>query len=71
MFSLVVLTVIFIIVIALISLIYKNIEKKIFLSLAFVFISVVLFFISFIVGGWEGLGLGAVCISLFAASFIA
>ena len=71
MLSLVVLTVIFIIVIVLISLIFKDIGKKVFLLLVFVFISIILFFISFLVGGWEGMGLGAVSLSLFVASLIA
>ncbi len=71
MFSLVVLTVISIIVIVLISLIFKDIGKKTFLPLGFVFISIVLFFISFLVGGWEGMGIGAVSVSLFIASLIA
>jgi len=71
MLSLVVLTVIFIIVIVLISLIFKDIGKKVFLLLVFVFISIILFFISFVVGGWEGMGLGAVSLSLFVASLIA
>lgn len=71
MLSLVVLTVIFIIVIVLISLIFKDIGKKVFLLLVFVFISIILFFISFVVGGWEGMGLGAVSLSLFVASIIA
>ena len=70
MLSLVVLTVIFIIVIVLISLIFKDIGKKVFLLLVFVFISIILFFISFVVGGWEGMGLGAVSLSLFVASII-
>jgi len=71
MLGLVVLTVIFVIVIVLISLIFKHIGKKMLLPLAFVFISIILFFISFVVGGWEGMGLGAVSVSLFVASLIA
>lgn len=71
MLGLVVLTVIFVIVIVLISLIFKQIGKKMLLPLAFVFISIILFFISFVVGGWEGMGLGAVSVSLFVASLIA
>jgi len=59
MLSLIVLTVTFIIVIVLLSLIFKDIGKKVFLSSAFVFISVVLFFISFVVGGWDGLWEGS------------
>ncbi|WP_264371365.1 YesK family protein [Virgibacillus necropolis] len=39
--------------------------------IAFTFISIVLFFISFIIGRWEGMGMGAVSISLFVASIIA
>ena len=65
------LTMIFIIVMLLILLMLKDIGKKILLSFVFVFASIVLFLISFIVGGWEGMGLGAVSISLFVASLIA
>lgn len=71
MLELVVLTVIFVIVIVLISLIFKQIGKRMLLPLAFVFISIILFFISFVVGGWGGMGLGAVSVSLFVASLIA
>ena len=65
------LTMIFIIVMVFISMMFKDIGKKILLSFVFVFTSIVLFLISFIVGGWEGMGLGAVSISLFVASLIA
>lgn len=65
------LTMIFIIVMAFISMMFKGIGKKILLLFVFVFTSIVLFLISFIVGGWEGIGLGAISISLFVASFIA
>ena len=70
MLSLVILTIVFIIVIILVLLLSKDTGKKVFLSLAFIFISIVLFFISFIVGGWDGMGLGAVSVSLFVASLI-
>ena len=50
---------------------FKDIGKKILLSFVFVFTSIVLFLISFIVEGWEVMGLGAVSISLFVASLIA
>jgi len=69
--SIVALTVISIVVILLISLIFKDIGKKILLPLAVILISIVLFFISFIVGGWEGMGLSAISLSLFLASIIA
>src|SRR5699024_4858408 len=65
------LTMIFIIVMLLILLMLKDIGKKILLSFVFVLASIVLFLISFIVGGWEGMVLGAVSISLFVASLIA
>lgn len=45
--------------------------KRIILPLAFVFISMMLFFVSFVVGGFEGMGLTAVSVSLFVASAIA
>lgn len=69
--SLVVLTVIFVIVMVLISLVFKEIGQKMLIPLAFVFIGIVLFFTSFVVGGWGGMGLGAVSVSLFVASLIA
>jgi hypothetical protein len=68
MLSLVVLTVIFVIGIVLISLIFKRVEKRLLLPLAFVFISMILFFSSFVVGGFEGMGLTAVSVALFVAS---
>jgi len=61
---------IFIIVMVFISIMFKDIGKKILLLFVFVFTSIVLFFISFIVGSWEGMGLGVISISLFVASLI-
>lgn len=49
----------------------KRLEKKILFPIAFGFIGIVLFFISFIIGGWEGMGVGAISVSLFIASIIA
>ncbi|ASN07364.1 hypothetical protein CFK40_10550 [Virgibacillus necropolis] len=59
------------IVIIFLSFISKRIEKRVLFPIAFTFISIVLFFISFIIGRWEGMGMGAVSISLFVASIIA
>ena len=70
MMSLVILTVIFIIAITLLSFISKRIEKKVLFPISFVFISIIVFGVSFFVGGWEGIGLGAVSASLFIASII-
>lgn len=71
MHSLFISTIIFIIAITLISLFSKRLEKKILFPIAFGFIGIVLFFISFIIGGWEGMGVGAISVSLFIASIIA
>ena len=65
------LTMIFIIVMVFISMMFKDIGKKILLSFVFVFASIVLFLLSLFIGGWEGMGLGAISISLFVASLIA
>ncbi|MEW9678050.1 YesK family protein [Lentibacillus sp. L22] len=71
MHSLFISTIIFIIAITLLSLFSKRLEKKILFPIAFGFIGIVLFFISFIIGGWEGMGVGAISVSLFIASIIA
>lgn len=69
--SLVLLTLILVVVIVLISLITKRIEKKVLFPIAFSFISIALLFISIPIGGFEGMGVGAVSVSLFIASVIA
>lgn len=71
MLSLGILTMIFMIAIVLLSLISKEIKRKVLFPVAFSLISIVLFFVSFILGRWEGIGLGAVSASLFVASIIA
>lgn len=70
MHSLFILTIIFIIAIILLSQFSKRLEKKVLFPIAFIFISIVLFFISFIIGGWEGMGMGAISVSLFIASIV-
>ncbi|WP_232217776.1 hypothetical protein [Virgibacillus sp. SK37] len=70
MLSLVFLTICFIIGIQLLSLIFKEIGKKILLALLVILINIGLFFYSFIVGGFGGMGFFAVSVSLFIASMI-
>lgn len=69
--GLILLTIISSIVIVLISLISKRIEKKVLFPIGFLFVSIVLFSISFFIGGFEGMGIGAVSVSLFFASVVA
>ncbi|WP_430786952.1 YesK family protein [Virgibacillus flavescens] len=71
MTSLIILTLTIVVLIILFSLLVKRLEVKLFFPIAFVFISICLFIISFTVGKWEGMGLGAVSVSLFVASSIA
>ncbi|MEI3597643.1 MULTISPECIES: YesK family protein [unclassified Oceanobacillus] len=71
MWSLVALTLLFISAAILLSFIPKGLGKKILIPIAFVFVSIILFFTSFLIGRWEGMGLGAVSVSLFVASIIA
>lgn len=68
MLSLVVLAFISVIIITSLSFISKDIEKRVLIPIVFGFISTLLFVISFIIGGWEGMGLGAVSVTLFVAS---
>lgn len=70
MLGLVILAIISVIVITLLSFLSKTIGKKILYPVAFVCISVLLFIIGIIVGGWEGMGIGTVSISLFVASTV-
>lgn len=70
MWSLVALTLFFIAAIILLSFIPKKLDKKIIFPIVFVFFSIILFFTSFIIGRWEGMGLGAISVSLFVASII-
>lgn len=70
MMSLVILTVVLFIAITLLSFISKRIEKKVVFPISAVFISIIVFVVSFFVGKWEGMGLGAVSASLFIASII-
>jgi len=69
--GLIILTLVFVAVVILVSLMFKEIGQRIFTALAFGLISVIFFFISFVVGSWEGIGLGAVSVSLLLSSFIA
>ena len=71
MWSLVALTLFFIIAAILLSFIPKGLGKKMLFPIAFVFVSIILLFISFTIGRWEGIGLGAISVSLFVASIIA
>jgi len=52
--------------IVILSLIFK--QYAVGIPAAFVVISIISFFISFVIGGWEGMGVAAVSISLFVAS---
>jgi len=71
MLDLVALTLVFIIAITFISYLSKQIEKRILFAIAFVFISIALFTLSFFIGGFVGMGLTTLSISLFMASLIA
>jgi len=71
MISLIILTLIFVAFIILLSLLVKRIGVKLLFPITFTILSIGLFIMSFIVGGWGGMGLGAVSISLFVASLIA
>ncbi len=68
--GLTVFTVIAIILITSLSFVTSKIEKRMLFPLTSFFISILLFIVSFVVGGWEGIGLDAVSIALFAASAI-
>lgn len=70
MLSLIVQTIIFVIAITLTSFIFKRIEKRMLFPIALVLMSTVLFFISFKIGEWTGIRLGAISVSLFIASII-
>ncbi|WP_339226205.1 YesK family protein [Oceanobacillus sp. FSL K6-2867] len=59
---------IFIIVILLIALLFK--EKKLLVPIIINILSVVLVVISLMFGGWEGMGLGFVSLSIYLASII-
>ncbi len=65
MTSLIILTLIFVVLIILLSLLVKRIGIKLLFPITFTFLSIGLFLMRFIVGGWGGMGLGAVSISLF------
>lgn len=71
MISLIILTLIFAIFMILLSFLANRLEIKLLFPVAFTFISIGLFIISFIVGEWGGMGLGAVSIAVFIASLIA
>ncbi|MCD5324389.1 MULTISPECIES: YesK family protein [Pontibacillus] len=55
-----------------ISLIFRKNNSKLhyIISPLFIMVSVVLLLISFLVGGWEGLGIGAISLSILIASVI-
>lgn len=58
-----------IMLIMLISILFFKRKRVLFPSIVFV-LSVILFIFSFILGEWEGMGLGAFSVSLLIASFI-
>lgn len=70
MLSLVTLTMILVSVITLLTFVFRNTKGWILIPVSISMISILLLNISFIVGGWEGMGLGAVSIALFIASII-
>ncbi|GIN73943.1 hypothetical protein J14TS2_44180 [Bacillus sp. J14TS2] len=45
-------------------------KKGVLVPIIILLISLVLFALSFVVGGWEGMGLGVISLSLLIASFI-
>ncbi|WP_010651712.1 YesK family protein [Oceanobacillus massiliensis] len=60
--NLIIMTVIFTIIIGLIALIFR--EKKIIVPIITSILSIILVVISFIIGGWEGIGLGFISLSI-------
>ena len=70
MLGIFILTIIFVVIITFLSFISKRIEKRILFPVTSVFIGVALFFISFTVGEWEGMRLGAMSICIFLASVL-
>lgn len=73
MLSLVFIIVLFSIILIYISLLgsKKKSQLQFVIPLIFTLISILLIIISFIVGRWNGMGLGAISISMFLASIIA
>lgn len=57
-------------IITLFSLFSKRIETRIIYPIVFSAISILIFFISVVFGGWEGMGLGVFSISLLVGSAI-
>lgn len=62
-------TITFSVVIIVIALFFK--DKKVFVPIVVNLLSILVIIISFIVGRWEGLGLGFIGLSIFLASIIA
>lgn len=59
---------IFMVAIILLSLTSKQLKVKVLFPITFSLISIIMFFVSIIWGGWKGLGLGAISVLLFIAS---
>ncbi|MCM3398629.1 YesK family protein [Oceanobacillus profundus] len=64
----IILTLVFIIVILVIAFLFK--AKKLLVPIIINILSVVLVVISLMFGGWEGMGLGFISVSLYLASII-
>ncbi|WP_168746994.1 YesK family protein [Bacillus mojavensis] len=73
MMTLWLMTAIFCVIIVGISLLFKKKKSPLQYGIPSVLmvLSIILFIVSFIVGRWEGIGLGAISVSLFVSSVIA
>lgn len=71
MFDLFVLIIVTTTMLVFISFLFKRIGKQLLFPLIFAFLSLFLLWISFIVSGWEGMGLGVVSIAILISSIIA